>query len=67
MNKGKQRYGSDESPGYGELDKVQNPGDVDEYKWAEAKKAAEKEYGEGHWGAVSYIYEKLGGKFHRKS
>ena len=46
--------------------RIENPGDVDEEKWAAAKKAAEKEYGAGHWEAVSYIYKKMGGEFHRK-
>ena len=48
------------------LSKVENPGDVDEEIWSKAKAAAEKEYGAGRWGAVSHIYEKMGGKFHRK-
>ena len=48
-------------------EKIENPGSVDEAKWKEAKAAAEKEYGPGHWAAVSYIYKKMGGEFHRKS
>lgn len=45
---------------------ILNPGKVDEAKWSEAKKAAEKEYGPGKWAVVSHIYKKMGGEFHHK-
>jgi hypothetical protein len=75
---GTQRYGSDytdnelhqdiwDHNAYPGTEKIENPGDVDEGKWKKAKDLAEKEYGAGHWAAVSYLYKKLGGTFHRKS
>lgn len=52
---------------YPGVEKIENPGDVDEGKWKDAKTAAEKEYGPGHWSVVSHIYKSMGGKFHKKS
>lgn len=52
---------------YPGVEKIHNPGDVDEGKWKEAKAAAEKEYGPGHWAVVSHIYKSMHGKFHKKS
>ena len=46
--------------------RVENPGKVDESIWKKAKEKAASEYGEGRWAAVSYIYKKMGGKFHKK-
>lgn len=48
---------------YPGVEKIENPGDVDESKWKEAKEKASKEYGS----AVSDIYKKMGGEFHKKS
>lgn len=45
--------------------KIRNPGDVDEAKWAKAKKLCEKEYGHIKWPVVSKIYKSLGGEFHK--
>jgi hypothetical protein len=45
---------------------LSNPGKVDETKWAKAEKATEKEYGSTKWPVVTSIYEKMGGKFHKK-
>ena len=46
--------------------KLANPGKVDENLWDKAKKATEKEYGKDKWPVVTSIYEKMGGKFHKK-
>jgi hypothetical protein len=51
---------------YPGLEKIENPGDVDEGIWKKAKAASEKEYGAGHWAVTSYLYKKMGGKFHKK-
>jgi len=49
-------------------EKIENPGDVDEGKWEEAKKAADKSTGGTRkWALVSYLYKKMGGTFHRKA
>lgn len=58
--KGKAVYGS------GVDRRVENPGKVDESIWERAKKKAQDEYGAGHYAAVSYIYKKMGGRFHKK-
>jgi len=59
---GKKRYGANSK-----VDpKVENPGHVDESIWERAKKKAQEEYGAGHWAAVSFLYKRLGGRFHHK-
>ena len=45
---------------------IQNPGIVDEEVWKRAKEAVKKEYGEYKWPIVMAVYEKMGGKTHRK-
>jgi hypothetical protein len=42
-----------------QMSKIQNPGHVDESKWAEAKKISRESYGEERWPFVMYMYEKL--------
>lgn len=56
---------ADEAPKAKNSQDIENPGQVDEEKWAEAKKAAKEEG--GGWALVSYIYKKMGGKFHTKN
>jgi len=42
---------------------IENPGNVDEAKWAEAKKKCIKEYGHIKWPVVTTIYKEMGGTF----
>ncbi len=51
----------------GEEEMIENPGDVDESIWKKAKEASLKSYGEYRYAFISYIYQKMGGVFKRKS
>lgn len=44
---------------------IMNPGKVDEAKWSEAKKAAEKSGYKDKYAVVTSIYKKMGGTFHK--
>lgn len=45
------------------LDRIMNPGHVDEALWKKAKDASQKAFGEIKWPFVTWWYRKRGGKF----